>query len=130
MKVNIKTILGLLAATLLLFIGTLWMGNYLNKSSSSMLEKVKKIELNLLQNDLKSAVKNAEELNEEWKELEDKWNLLTNHHEIDNITTSLKNTIEFIKFNDIPNSMANLESLRHYIEHIPEMEKPNSRNIL
>lgn len=130
MKVNTKTIIGLVLASLLLIGGTYGVKYYLQITSEKMLSKIEIIENLLTKNDLKSAENVTLELSEQWKDLEKKWTTLTNHHEIDSISTSLKNALEFIKFNDMPNSMANLEALRHYIEHIPAMEEFTLKNIL
>ncbi|MEF9951311.1 MAG: DUF4363 family protein [Clostridium sp.] len=130
MKRNPKVIILLISATLFLFLGTYAIRYYLSASSDSMLLKVNIIESHLSNGSINQAENEAKTLMLQWEETEKKWTLFTNHHEIDNITTSLKNTIAFIKFKDIPNSMANLEALRHYIEHIPIMEEVTLRNIL
>lgn len=130
MKVNIKTIIGLILATLILIGGTYSVYYYLHVTSEKMLSKVSTIEDLLTKDDLESAEKVAVELSKQWTQYEKKWTTLTSHHEIDSVTTSLKNTLEFIRFNDVANSMANLEALRHYIEHIPSMEEFTIRNIL
>ncbi|MEF9934036.1 MAG: DUF4363 family protein [Clostridium sp.] len=130
MKKNLRVILLLVGATLLLFLGSYSIKYYLNTTSSSMLKKVDSIEYHLGNGNIEIAIRESNSLKLQWDNIEDKWSLFTNHHEIDNITTSLKNTIAFIEFKDVPNSMANLEALRHYIEHIPLMEEVSLRNIL
>lgn len=130
MKVDIKYILGIAISFLLLFLFAYGIKHYLETSSDKMLEDIVKVEEKLLKNDFKSAEKIAEDIESKWQDIEVKWSFLVNHHELDHITTYLKNTIEFIKFQDISNSMANLQSLKHYIEHISNLEDVNLKNIL
>lgn len=130
MKRNSKTILSLIIATFLLFLGNFGINYYLKTTSDNMLNVLSKVEDNLKSKNLEEAEALSIDLNDKWKDIEKKWTLLTNHHEIDNITTSLKNMVEFIRFKDLPNSMSSLVALKHYIEHIPSMENLNLRNIL
>jgi hypothetical protein len=55
--------------------------------------------------------------------------MIINHHEIDNISISLKASLVYIDKKDQADSLASLSSLRHYIGHIPVMEKISLKNI-
>lgn len=129
LKTNVKTLIAIFISAILLFSFTYFTNKYLEVTSKKMILKVNTIEDYIKKGDIPSAEKVAIDLDKQWDRLEKKWTLLTNHHEIDNITSSVKTTVEFIKFQDIPSSMANLGSLKHYIEHIPNIEKLNLKNI-
>ena len=129
LKTNVKTLIAIFISATLLFLFSYSTNKYLEITSKKLLLKVYSIENYIKKGDISSAEKIAIDLDKEWDIIEKKWTLLTNHHEIDNITSSVKTTLEFIKFQDIPSSMANLGSLKHYIQHIPNLEKLNLKNI-
>ena len=129
LKTNVKTLIAIFISATLLFLFSYSTNKYLEITSKKLLLKVYSIENYIKKGDISSAEKIAIDLDKEWDIIEKKWTLLTNHHEIDNITSSVKTTLEFIKFQDIPSSMANLGSLKHYIQHIPNLEKVNLKNI-
>ena len=129
LKTNVKTLIAIFISATLLLLFSYSTNKYLEITSKKLLLKVYSIEDYIKKGDISSAEKIAIDLDKEWDIIEKKWTLLTNHHEIDNITSSVKTTLEFIKFQDIPSSMANLGSLKHYIQHIPNLEKLNLKNI-
>ena len=129
LKTNVKTLIAIFISATLLLLFSYSTNKYLEITSKKLLLKVYSIEDYIKKGDISSAEKIAIDLDREWDIIEKKWTLLTNHHEIDNITSSVKTTLEFIKFQDIPSSMANLGSLKHYIQHIPNLEKLNLKNI-
>ena len=129
LKTNVKTLIAIFISATLLFLFSYSTNKYLEITSKKLLLNVYSIENYIKKGDISSAEKIAIDLDKEWDIIEKKWTLLTNHHEIDNITSSVKTTLEFIKFQDIPSSMANLGSLKHYIQHIPNLEKVNLKNI-
>ena len=129
LKTNVKTLIAIFISATLLLLFSYSTNKYLEITSKKLLLKVYSIENYIEKGDISSAEKIAIDLDKEWDIIEKKWTLLTNHHEIDNITSSVKTTLEFIKFQDIPSSMANLGSLKHYIQHIPNLEKLNLKNI-
>lgn len=130
MKADTKYILGIAVSLLLLFFSAYGIKYYLETSSNKILIEIVQLEENLLNNDFKSAEKIAEDIETKWQNTEIKWSFLVNHHELDHITTYLRNTIEYIKFEDLSNSMTNLQALKHYIKHIPQLEDVNLKNIL
>lgn len=69
------------------------------------------------------------DLNSKWEKTENIWTLFTNHHEIDSISISLKTLAEYIVGQDKTESKASLVSLKHFISHIPKMEKLSLKNI-
>jgi hypothetical protein len=102
---------------------------YLDSSSEKLLKQIINIETCISNGEWEKANDAALILNADWEYTENIWTIFTNHHEIDNISITLKNTLEYIKLKDTTDSVAYLSSLKHYISHIPEMEKVAIKNI-
>ncbi|SKA85318.1 protein of unknown function [Caloramator quimbayensis] len=119
--------------SLIVFIGIIileiFINIYLKKTSSiliSQIEKAKQYVENEQWNNAKSIIYDT---CDRWNNIEEKWALITNHHEIDNITVSLKSAKEFIDSAEKPDALSSLENLKHFISHIPKMEKLLLENI-
>ncbi|MCX7884857.1 MAG: DUF4363 family protein [Caloramator sp.] len=119
--------------SLIVFIGIIlleiFINIYLKKTSSILLSQIDKAKLyveNEQWNDAKIIINDT---CNKWKNIEEKWALITNHHEIDNITISLKSAQEFINSSQKPDSLSSLANLKHFISHIPKMEKLLLENI-
>lgn len=102
---------------------------YLQKSTNKLISKIDTIESYINNDNWEKAHEGILELDRDWEETESKWTLFTNHHEIDNISVTLKNSSEFIKTRDKSQTLSSLSSLRHYLGHIPDMEKLSLKNI-
>lgn len=68
-------------------------------------------------------------LNNDWARYAGKWAIFINHHEIDNISSSLQKAVQYIKYNNKEDSAAYLSELSEYIDHIPDMENLSLKNI-
>jgi hypothetical protein len=102
---------------------------YLNKTSQKLLEDISRVESYINNNDWDTAYNDAAKLNTDWERTESIWTIFTNHHEIDSISVALKISLEFIREKDKAESLANISTLKHYISHIPEMERVVLKNI-
>lgn len=69
----------------------------------------------------------AEEL---WSKHKNWWAVVIDHQEIDNIDESFSKIGEYIKSHDKALSSGELVVLKQFLEHIPEKEKINLKNIL
>ncbi|OPX44308.1 hypothetical protein CLHUN_18630 [Ruminiclostridium hungatei] len=76
-----------------------------------------------------SAEKQLEEFSRNWKNTKYFWAMLVDHFEIDNIEDSYNKTKMYVESEDYSSSLAELETLRHYIRHIPEKEGFTFENI-
>jgi hypothetical protein len=102
---------------------------YLQKTSDELLSKLDKIDHYVDTNSWDEAYQEINALNKDWERKEKVWGMIINHHEIDNISISLKASLVYINKKDQADSLASLSSLRHYIGHIPVMEKISLKNI-
>lgn len=102
---------------------------YLSNSSKIILQNINNAEIYIKAEQWDKAKNSIEDASKKWMNIQTKWTLITNHHEIDNITVSLKSSQKFIESKEKGDSLASLESLKHYISHIPKMEKISLENI-
>ncbi len=65
-----------------------------------------------------------------WEKHRQWWAVVIDHREIDNIEMSFSRIGEYIRYQDKALASAELTVLKKLIEHIPEKEKLNIKNIL
>lgn len=114
----------------IIFTGGFIVRIYLQKTSNELITKLDIIYHYVDSGSWDEACLEVKQLNEVWEKKEKVWGMIINHHEIDNISVSLKASQVYISQSDQSDSLASLSSLRHYISHIPVMEKLSPKNIL
>lgn len=102
----------------------------MQSNTDNLNKNIYNIRNSISNNNWKSAHISAEYLLNTWHKTERTWALFVNHHEIDNITSSLLKAVEYINFNDRENATVYLVELEEYLNHIPDMEKLSLKNIL
>lgn len=102
---------------------------YLQKSSEELLSRLDKIYDYVYAGSWDEAYQEINSLSNDWEGKEKVWGTMIHHHEIDNISVSLKTSLVYIEKKDQIESLASLASLKHYINHIPMMEKISPGNI-
>lgn len=107
----------------------IFVNNILNRTAYSLLNKIYAIQLNIEYDNWDITYNELDKLNKEWSTVEKYWSMLINHEEIDEISTNLKVTTEYILCKDKINSLSSLAALKRYIEHIPELDKLSLENI-
>jgi DUF1680 family protein len=123
-----KFIFALFVFTLVILSGFM-IKAYLNKTTQVLLKDIDKVEANITNNEWEKAYINVVELNKTWEKTENIWTIFTNHHEIDSISVTMKTSLEYIREREKSDSLANLSSLKHFISHIPDMERIVIKNI-
>lgn len=119
-----------IAVIVALILGLAFFTNYLLLSDAhSLEEKIKHVESNTKEENWERAEKDLGSILKEWPTVENKWALLLDHAEIDNIEDALTKVAEYIKAKDVPLALAELASLKNYINHIPEKESLNLKNV-
>lgn len=130
MNTNIKVliIVSILLITVILSgILTLY---YLDKSAGVLELSILSAAKSVTDKQWNSAEKQLEEFSRNWKRTKYFWAMLVDHFEIDNIEDSYNKTKMYVESEDYSSSLAELETLRHYIRHIPEKEGFTFENIL
>lgn len=118
-----------ISAVLTIFILSFTIQSYLDKSTKFLLDELNKVETLIHGEDWEEAASKILSLEQQWNIMSSKWSAFTNHHEIDNITESFKTTSEYVKNREKADSLASMSSLKHFIYHIPLMEKVSIENI-
>ena len=103
--------------------------SYLEKTTLKFNKDIDLTEAYIKIGDWENADRVINNLNNAWKITENKWSLFINHREIDTIYMSLDNAIEYIKYKREDHACAYLKQLKHFFEHIPDMEKLSLKNI-
>lgn len=123
----------LLLSLLIIFAGIIsfgfWINHQLKTSTDDLLLCIEQIEQEIQNNQWEKAstqtLKLAEMLDKKLKW----WPTVLDHQEIDNIEFSLAKTGEYIAEENIVLSRGQLSELKMMIEHIPEKEAINLKNI-
>lgn len=129
MKSDTKKLLFAVLIVLIVIFSGFMIKRYLDTSTDKLINQIIELEASINKNEWEKANDIVIKLNDDWEKTENIWTIFTNHHEIDSISITLKNTLEYIKLKDKTDSLASLSSLKHYISHIPEMEKVVIKNI-
>lgn len=129
MRNDNKMLIFSLLIVIIIFICGFSISSYLKKTTNKLTNYIKYIESSITSEKWNNANKSINTLISEWKDNEDKWALFINHREIDNISTTLDMTAEYIKYKDSEDSYAYLSSLKRFFEHVPEMEEVKLKNI-
>lgn len=129
MKNEINVLISSLIVLAVIISSSILIMLYLNKSSEAFIKELDNLELYIDSSQWKAAQEHIENLNTKWEKTENIWSLYTNHHEIDNITISLRTLNAYIVSQNVSESKSSLASLKHYISHIPKMENLSLRNI-
>lgn len=123
-----KLILSLIAMAIII-ISSILLIVYFKSSSEKMVEAIEKTTSLVAQNsweEAKTSIKNIEIM---WDDTEKIWTVLTDHFEVDNIEMSLKKSKEYIETQNLPLTLAELESLKFMMEHMHKKEQFNLKNI-
>lgn len=129
MKSDLKELIfSLIALTVIIFSG-MSIKSYLYRTTQTLLEEIEKAESYVNNDRWDDAHKAILDLSQRWDSTEKKWALFTNHHEIDNITISIRTSSEYIKAKQKSEALASISTLKHYVSHIPKMEDVSFENI-
>ncbi len=131
-KNNIHTIMTFTAISLLAAIiitGAAEVSSF-KKESDAIVSFIDSIESEVKLMQLARAAVIMEDLKSVWTSNENKWAMLIDHFEIDNIDTSLLRAEQYIRQEETGLAIAELAALRQYFRHIPEKESFLLKNIL
>lgn len=78
----------------------------------------------------RAASKKLSKLKAEWEKVQFHWDVVIEHHEMDNIDSSLARIDKYINTEDKSQVLAEISSVRHYLKHIPKKEAFTLENIL
>ena len=123
---------GTITAALLfaaLITGMFFAQTSLEKTGDEMTKPLDELTEAVERDDWETADFVLKDLSEKWKENEKWLAMLIDHSETDLIITTMSEISQYEKFRDKPELMANVETLRELIKHIPKKERVTFENI-
>lgn len=102
----------------------------LNSTAKELVEDFDGLEEAIATGNWAAAGHDVEELARKWNQHKDWWAIVIDHREIDNIEMSLIRIGQYICMQDRALAAGELAVLKQLLEHIPEKEKVNLKNIL
>ncbi|MEG6611426.1 DUF4363 family protein [Pseudoclostridium thermosuccinogenes] len=104
--------------------------NSLASTSKHLDSQISAIEKSMKDGMWEDALNKLKALTEDWEKAETSWSMLLDHQEVDNIDSTIARMSQYIENRDISPALAEIETLRLYIRHIPEKEALTLKNIL
>jgi hypothetical protein len=123
----------LFLAALFLFIiilGSVATLYYIQNEANLLQEQLDAIEKCIFDENWEKSSALYESFKDKWSDIHDKWSIVIDHTEMDNINIKLGELEAFIKTEAKSSALANVNSLQLLLKHIPEKELPSLKNIL
>ncbi|MBO4898144.1 MAG: DUF4363 family protein [Clostridia bacterium] len=112
-----------------LILGMIFAQMSLEKAGDEMTKPLDALTSAVDSDDWETADSVLKDLSEKWAE-NDKWlAMLIDHGETDLIITTMSEISQYEKYRDKPELMANIETLRELLAHIPKKERVTLENI-
>jgi len=128
-KFSVKVIAIILFLLAVIIFSGIFMTNALSRSSEELGRKIAEIEKLAQSEDWDKTMEILDSLKEDWEKTKSTWSMLIDHIEIDNIETSLTKVSKYVEFKQAAYALAEISTLKQYIEHIPEKERFSLENI-
>lgn len=113
---------------ILLILGVFVIGS-LSQSSEAITQNFSKISDAINKEDWPKAQEEFALTKERWNTHKKWWAMMIDHHEIENIETSLTRADEYLLHQNQALSAGEIAALKQFLEHIPETEKISWKNI-
>lgn len=123
-----------LIASMIVFIGLIIFGvfayYYLDYTSNTLLTQTEKIEKSIGVRNWQQTKASYGSLNSSWNKTSTIWTVLVDHQELDNINVSMAKLKQYINTRYLPGITTELAELKLLIQHIPNKEAVNLKNVL
>jgi hypothetical protein len=129
-KSDVKILSFTLLIIILIILSGILIRYYLHTSTEMFNKEIASVQLGIETKDWNRAEYYINKIDNDWKISQNTWALFINHHEIDNISISLRNAVNYINYKSRDDSTAYLSVLQHYFDHIPDIERLSLKNIL
>lgn len=113
----------------LIFFVSFVSSNFLLSSAKDVNSSLDSLERIVRGNNWKDTSNSLTSVDNKWKQIKNKWAVLLDHQEIDNIEISLSRMNEFVRAKNLSQSLAEISALKLLIEHIPDKEALSLKNI-
>jgi hypothetical protein len=124
-------VLGSVMATLILIVcAGFWLNHELQMSTNELIQQIDQVGTQINENNWPEAMEQTNKLEQVWEEKAKWWPIFLEHQEMDNIEFAMAKFKEYVANKNTSLSMGQLSEIRLMIEHIPEKEEVNIKNIL
>lgn len=119
---------------IIVIFGGIAVEKYLSRTSTELVVEIEKLENEI--NNNKDINQNEFILNtitnieNKWDSIEKKWATIVEHIEIDNLEIALLQIKQYIKENNKTEALIKIQETKFLLNHIPEKEKINFKNIM
>ena len=107
-----------------------WLNHELQMSTNHLIEQIDQVSQQIRDDNWPKAVKETDKLEEVWQRKAKWWPIFLEHQEMDNIEFSMARFKEYVASKNKSLALGQLSEIRLMIEHIPEKEEINLKNIL
>lgn len=107
-----------------------WTNYALQTSTKDLIRQIDRVSLEIKSQHWQSAKKQTEILEKDWKKEAKWWPVFLDHQEMDNIDFSMAKVKEYVSSQNNSLSLGQLSEIRLMVEHIPQKEAVNLKNIL
>jgi hypothetical protein len=108
----------------------IWSARKLDSEAGVLLDITGRIRRSLEEQDYEQAQSDCGLLVAQWEQYYPHWTILINHQEMDHIFESMNKLRQFLRFRDGVDSWSELDTLVHFINHVPEKESLTLQNLL
>jgi len=126
---TLKIIISITTIGAFIFVSSFFTNRLLQNDAHILEEKINSVKISTKNKNWETAETEIDSVLKKWPTVESKWALLLDHAEIDNIEEALTKVSEYIEAKNTPLALAELASLKNYINHIPKKESFNLKNI-
>lgn len=110
--------------------GGFWTNYALHTSTHEISRQIDQVSNAIKTEKWQTALQETDKLEEVWKDKSRWWPIFLDHQEMDNIDFSMARVKEYVGGQDDTLSLGQLSELKLMVEHIPNKEAVNLKNIL
>jgi len=125
----VKVYIAVAGMVLFLLVMSVYTLQAFSDTAAQMSGRIDRLESDVLNSDWTGAANKVEAIKEDWDKYKQWWAVFIDHQEIDNIDMALARTEKFIVTQERALAAGELAVLRLMLEHIPEKEQINLKNV-
>jgi hypothetical protein len=114
---------------LLVLAGTLLQYSYIKSATEKLTRKLDAVQSALASDDASSAIDAADAFCTTWEKEKNLYQMLFEHDEVDVISATAKSIDSYCRSEDTAHALAEIATIRYYIEHIKEIDSLSWENI-
>jgi len=124
-----KIYIAVIAVLLVVLAFGIYTVNSLESDTQQMMTGFGSLEKDIAAGNWSTASKGMDQVQEKWSTHKGWWAIVIDHQEIDNIDMSIARMTKYIELKDRPMASGEASVLKQLLEHIPEKEKINLKNV-